>query len=125
MVNEASVNHPRILVVDDDDDATSILVELLVHSGRLARVARDGVEALSAAAQMQPDVVLLDICLPRLDGCETARLLRGDPRFARTRLIAFTGRSTGQWTRLFDAHLSKPCTFDEVEQALGLAGLAR
>src|SRR5690606_38063819 len=66
----------KVLVVDDNVDAAEILAELLETWGHEMRVAHDGVEGLEAALSFRPDVVLLDIGLPRLDGLEVARRLR-------------------------------------------------
>jgi CheY-like chemotaxis protein len=111
---------PRILIVDDDRESADVVADLLELSGCDARIAHDGFEAIAAAEDMLPDAVLLDICLPRVDGCETARRLRLDSRFAKTRLVAFSAAEPGPWTAIFDTHVTKPCTFDEVEAALGL-----
>jgi CheY-like chemotaxis protein len=120
-----SPKHPQILVVDDDPESADVVANLLVLSGCVARIARDGLEAIAVAEEMLPDAVLLDICLPRIDGCETARRLRQDARFAKTRIVAFSGAEPGPWVDLFDSTVSKPCTFDEVEAALGLGSLER
>jgi CheY-like chemotaxis protein len=119
------MSRPSILIVDDDAETAGLIAELLVLSGCVARTASDGVEALAVAKEMIPDIVLLDLCLPRIDGYETARRLRRDQRFKRTRLVAFSGSDPGPWTHLFDTHVTKPCTFDEVEEALGLDAFPR
>lgn len=103
----------RILVVDDNDDSTSSLVLLLRRKGYEPRVARDGLEAVETALATLPEVVLLDIGLPKLDGYEAARRIRRSPAGRKMRLIALTGwgreedrvaaRNAG-----FDDHLVKP-----------------
>ncbi len=104
----------RILVVDDNVDATRALARLLEKLyGQEVRVAHDGPEALAVAAEFRPEVILLDIGLPGMDGNEVARQLRGRPEFERTLIVALTG--WGQEEDLaksrevgFDHHLVKP-----------------
>ena len=67
----------RVLVVDDNEDAANMLGELLEDAGHEVRTAYTGIEALRAAETFRPDVVLLDIGLPDMDGYEVARRLRG------------------------------------------------
>ena len=103
----------RILIVDDNDDAAQTLAELLALSGYEARTARDGQGALAMLASFQPQVALLDIGLPGMDGYELARRLRAHPRTHATRLIALTGYGRGPDRRRaldarFDEHLVKP-----------------
>lgn len=103
----------RILVVDDNVDAAESIIEILRWSGYDTRCVYDGPSALKAAVDFKPDVVVLDIGLPGLDGYEVARRLRAQPLFAQTPIIAVTGygqqndrersREAG-----FDAHLTKP-----------------
>src|SRR5436190_852744 len=81
----------RILVVDDCEDFVSSLCHLLRLWGHEARAATDGPEALVAAAVFQPEVVLLDLGLPRMDGYAVARRLREVPGLAGVRLAALTG----------------------------------
>jgi PAS domain S-box-containing protein len=116
----------RILVVDDNLDAATTLAMLLDLAGHSIRTAHDGVAALEAAADYRPDVVLLDIGLPKLNGLEVARRLRLEPWGKSLVLVAITG--WGQETdRLashesgFDAHLVKPV--DHATLMSVLAGL--
>jgi PAS domain S-box-containing protein len=81
----------RILVVDDNSDGLESLATLLGIAGHQVRIAADGPSALVAASEFGPDVVLLDIGLPGMDGYEVARRLRAQPAFRSTRLIALTG----------------------------------
>ncbi|WP_157270877.1 hybrid sensor histidine kinase/response regulator [Azohydromonas aeria] len=81
----------RVLVVDDHQDAAESLALLLSMSGHDVEVAQDGPMALRTAAAFQPDVVLLDIGLPGMDGYELARRLRELPKLGGVRLIAVTG----------------------------------
>ena len=103
----------RILVVDDNVDAAETLSRLLRLSAHEVRVAHDGLAALVAAREMNPDVVLLDIGLPKLDGLEVARSLRARVDGPRPLLVAITGFGQAE-DRLrttaagFDHHLTKP-----------------
>ncbi len=71
-------NGGRVLVVEDDAEITDVLRRSLRHEGYEVRTAGDGVEALDAALQFVPDLVVLDLGLPRLDGIEVCRQLRAD-----------------------------------------------
>jgi PAS domain S-box-containing protein len=103
----------RALVIDDNVDAADSLAQLLHLAGCEVRVAHDGPSALEIAPGFGPDVVLLDIGLPGLDGYEVARRLRAIPDFNATLLIALTGYGQEEDRRRslqagFDQHLVKP-----------------
>ena len=120
---DRSVHAERILVVDDNVDSAKILAKLLRMSGYNVRTAYTGPTALEAAAAQLPDVVLLDIGLPGLDGYEVARRLRQDPRHKGMRLVAMTGYGDDADRLLareagFDRHLVKPVDFPKVEELL-------
>jgi PAS domain S-box-containing protein len=113
---EAAARPPRrrILVVDDNVDAANSLAKLLIRIyGQDVRIAHDGLSALDVAVAFRPEVVLLDIGMPGMDGYEVARRLRSRPEFAATRLVALTGWGQQQ-DRMrsqeagFDRHLVKP-----------------
>jgi signal transduction histidine kinase/DNA-binding response OmpR family regulator len=109
----------RILVVDDNEDAAELLASALEIMGYTARVANDGPEALKLAAEFDPDLALLDIGLPVMDGYELARRLHDDPGLRRVPLIAVTGYgqpSDRQRSEAagFDAHLVKPVDIERV-----------
>jgi signal transduction histidine kinase/ActR/RegA family two-component response regulator len=103
----------RVLVVDDNADAAEMVVAMLRVWGHQTAIAFDGASALAEGDRLQPDVVLLDIGLPQMDGYETARRMRARPWGAQALLVAVTGwgrpedrdrtRSAG-----FDRHLVKP-----------------
>ncbi len=78
MPSEEELGGGRVLVVEDDTEITDVLRRSLRHEGYQVRTAGDGVTALDAAAEFIPDLVVLDLGLPRLDGIEVCRQLRAD-----------------------------------------------
>jgi signal transduction histidine kinase/CheY-like chemotaxis protein len=114
--NEASpaVAKPhRILVVDDNRDAAITLAMVLNIMGNETRTAHDGLEALAAAAEFRPDVALLDIGMPKLNGYDTARRMRAETWGREIVLIALTGWGQEEDRRRsqdagFNLHLVKP-----------------
>jgi DNA-binding response OmpR family regulator len=82
----------RVLVIDDDREATDSLSRLVRDWGHEVRWAYDASIGLKVAAAYQPDLVLLDIAMPQIDGCDLALQLRGDARLKESFLIAVTGR---------------------------------
>ncbi len=108
-----AATHMRILVVEDNRDAAESLRMLLEFSGYEVTVARSGREALKAASDIRPQIVLCDIGLPEMDGFAVARMLRENRDTARSRLIAVTGYGAEDDRQKslaagFDAHLVKP-----------------
>ncbi|HVS03134.1 MAG TPA: response regulator [Thermoanaerobaculia bacterium] len=113
----------RILVVDDNIDAAQGLAMLLEMKGHEVVTAFDGPQALEAARDEAPDVVLLDIGLPQMDGYEVARRLRQGPRGQAMLLVAVTGYGHERdRQRSIDAgidhHLLKPVRIEELEGLL-------
>jgi len=103
----------RVLVVDDNEDAAATLAMLLELSGYRTRTARDGLQALQIAREFEPQIGLLDIGLPFIDGRELARRLRQGPDGARLVLVALSGWGQAldreaSASAGFDAHLVKP-----------------
>jgi CheY-like chemotaxis protein len=103
----------RILVVDDNADAAESMGLLLRIAGHDVRIAHDGVAGLAAAQESLPDVVLLDIGLPGIDGYEVARRMRAQPGSEKVLLVALTGYGQEEDLRKsreagFDHHLVKP-----------------
>src|SRR6202023_3172437 len=78
----------RILIVDDNSDSAESLALLLRHAGHMVETAYDGLAALAAAKARPPEVVLLDIALPRLNGLEVARRMRGELGLSNALLVA-------------------------------------
>ncbi len=117
----------RVLVVDDNlpsADSLSLIIKLWGHE---CRVAHAGPDALEEAAVFRPDVILLDIGLPGMDGYQVAQELRGRPGSAEVVLIAMTGYGREEDRRRtreagFDQHLVKPLDLDDLERLLAHIG---
>jgi CheY-like chemotaxis protein len=117
----------RILVVDDNQDAADSLATLLRLTGHEVQIAHDGLEALERAAALQPEVILLDIGLPRLNGYDAARRIREQQRHKAPKLVALTGWGQEEDRRRtkeagFDAHLVKPVDFAALTKLLAESG---
>lgn len=117
----------RVLVVDDNADAALSLGELLRLNGHEVCVAFDGPEAVDAAREFRPRVVLLDIGLPGLNGYEVARQLRAQPAGSSLLLVAVTGYGQPQDRARsreagIDFHLTKPAEFAVIQQILSAFG---
>jgi len=113
----------RILVVDDNEDSATSLAELLQLLGHETQVAYDGLEAVEAAARFRPEIVLLDIGLPKLNGYEAAQRIREEPWGKGMKLIALTGWGQDEDRQKsrdagFDVHLVKPVEFATLRKLL-------
>jgi CheY-like chemotaxis protein len=109
----------RILVVDDNRDSAETLSMLLELMGNEITVAYDGEQALARANEIKPDVVLLDIGLPKMNGYEVARRIRKEPWGSNPILVAITGWGQTEDKELsresgFDHHLVKPVDHDQL-----------
>jgi signal transduction histidine kinase/ActR/RegA family two-component response regulator len=119
----ASAAQLKVLVVDDNVDAAQVLAMYVGSQGHDVRVEHDSHDALAQAAAFAPDVCLLDIGLPDMDGYELARRLRRDPATAQATLVAVTGYGQDQDRRNsaaagFDHHLVKPVDMAALEKIL-------
>jgi len=115
----------QVLVVDDEQDTTDGLVTLVLRWGHAVRFAYDGACALKVAAAQHPDVVLLDIEMPHMDGCQVARQLRRDFSRKECLIIAVTGRADDELAQQcreagIDLVLIKPVNRSVVETLLML-----
>jgi len=113
----------RILVVDDNLDSAESLSVLLELSGHDVRLAHDGIDAVKTSDEFRPDVILLDIGLPRMNGYEAARVIRRRPWGNGVTLIALTGWGQKEDRERskdagFDTHLVKPVDHDELLRLL-------
>jgi CheY-like chemotaxis protein len=112
-----------VLVVDDNEDAAQSLALVLRLAGHEVRVARDGPEALALADAQPPEVVLLDIGLPGMDGYEVAVRLRERDVLAGALLVAVTGYGQDEDRRRardagIDLHLTKPVAIEELRRVV-------
>jgi signal transduction histidine kinase/ActR/RegA family two-component response regulator len=113
----------RFLVIEDNDDMRQMLRMTLALDGSEVRDAHDGMSGLTHAALEKPDVVLIDVGLPDIDGYEVARRLRTQPDGGDPLLIALTGYGQEEDRRRateagFDAHLTKPVTPERLREAI-------
>ncbi|APR74819.1 Chemotaxis protein CheV [Minicystis rosea] len=118
---------PLVLVVDDFEDNREMFAEYLELSGFQVAQAGTGRDAVTCALALVPDVVLMDLSLPELDGWEATRILKSDPRTSHVPVIALTGHTLAEHSREAkdagcDAFLTKPCLpealVEEVERQL-------
>jgi PAS domain S-box-containing protein len=125
-VSEPELPRPdgwQVLVVDDNHDAAALLADALGAWGHVVRVAHDGPGALHALQAFTPDVAVLDIGLPVMDGYELARRIRADTALRGVRLLAVTGYGQAKdradaAQAGFDAHLVKPVDLASLDAAL-------
>jgi signal transduction histidine kinase/CheY-like chemotaxis protein len=118
----------RVLIVDDNDDAAETLRELIgILDASEVRTASNGIDALKTGAQFRPDVVLLDLSMPGMDGYELARRMRAEAWGKTAMLVALTGWGQEQHRRRskeagFDRHLTKPADPDALRSVLNGSG---
>jgi two-component system, cell cycle response regulator DivK len=119
---------PLILVVDDYQDAREMYAEYLQFSGFRVAEARNGNEAIEQAFALRPDLILMDLSLPGMDGWEATRVLKADDRTKSIPVVALTGHalagaSEGAKKAGCDSFVTKPCLPDdlvvEVRRMLG------
>jgi two-component system, chemotaxis family, CheB/CheR fusion protein len=127
-MTEPAVTPLRILIVDDNRDSADMLATLLKFSGHETHTAHDGMAAVEAAIKLDPDVILLDIGLPQLNGYEAARRIR-EQNSGRGRpvLVALTGWGQDEDRRRseeagFDAHVVKPVDHARLHKLLAELG---
>lgn len=122
-LDRAVLERRRILVVDDNADVVDSTVMLLGVMGQQASGVYTGSDALASISAATPDLVLLDIGLPDIDGIEVARRLAAMPQRAALKLVAMSGfavATLGDAAALFDAHLLKPAGRDALRSVLHL-----
>jgi two-component system cell cycle response regulator DivK len=105
---------PRILVVDDAEDTRVLYATFLSFSGLTVEEASDGEMALDSIAKSPPDLVVMDLAMPRVDGWETTRLIKSNPRTQNVRVIVVTSNAMPDQVAKAraagaDEVLTKPC----------------
>jgi CheY-like chemotaxis protein len=123
LANGRALERTRVLLVDDNRDAADTLGRLLELWGYEVRTAYDGPGALNQVQAFCPDVVLLDLAMPGMDGYEVARRLRSLPAFEKVLIVALTGNAQARDRRLsreagIDHHLVKPLDTDVLLQLI-------
>ena len=114
MAEQSSDSSPLVLVVDDFQDNREMFAEFLSLSGFRVAEASTGREAIDRGFELLPDVILMDLSLPELDGWEATRQLKNDPRTRHIPIVALTGHALADHSREAreagcDAFLTKPC----------------
>jgi two-component system cell cycle response regulator DivK len=112
-VDDPASTGQTLLLVEDNEDNRIIYTTVLRHLGYEVFEAQDGVQAVELARDVQPDLILMDISIPRLDGWEATRILRGDPRTRSIPIIALTAHALADDRERasevgFSAYLAKP-----------------
>jgi DNA-binding response OmpR family regulator len=108
---------PRILVADDELGTLALMAEILTYGGFDVTRARDGLEALVRALETRPDLALIDVMMPGLDGREVCRRMRADPSLAATPIILHSSADSDDvdWREVgADAFLQKPFSVREL-----------
>nr|WP_218892732.1 response regulator [Duganella sp. 1224] len=122
-VRRSEHGKPRVLLIEDNDDGREMMTMMLGGYGYEVASAADGLLGLQAAQAHQPDLALVDIGLPGIDGYEVARRLRADPATRDIKLIALTGYGLAEDLRRvmeagFDRHLVKPVDIEQLMEAI-------
>jgi two-component system cell cycle response regulator DivK len=112
-------SRPLVLVVDDYQDAREMYAEYLAYSGFRVAEASNGLEALEKAFELRPDVILMDLSLPGMDGWAATRRLKTDERTRSIPVVALTGHALAGASESArqagcDAFVTKPCLPDEL-----------
>ncbi len=110
----------RILIVDDDPGIADIIADVLREPGKTVRAAEDGMAAIRLAEELKPDIVLLDIKLPDMDGYELARRIRKLSDGSAPFIIATSGYTPERESKeeMFDEYLIKPIDFTRLKELI-------
>ena len=104
---------PRVLVVEDNEMNLELTTVLLVRAGLLVEAARTVTEAITAAARLKPDLIVMDLQLPDGSGLDAMRAIRSDPKTAATPIVVLTASAMPEeeqsaWAACCDAYIAKP-----------------
>ena len=110
-------SQPLVLVVEDYQDAREMYAAYLAFSGYRVAEATNGLEAIEKTIELMPDIILMDLALPRMDGWEATKRLKGDERTKHIPIVALTGHALaghaeGARQAGCDAFVTKPCLPD-------------
>jgi len=114
----------RVLVVDDHEDTAEIVANALKAIGAEVRVALEGLQALHDAVEFLPQIVILDLVMPGIDGYQVAKLIRKNRTLSATRLVALTGWSASDSQHRareagFDGFMRKPFNLETLKGFMG------
>jgi two-component system cell cycle response regulator DivK len=117
MTSETEAHQPLVLVVEDYQDAREMYAAYLSFSGYRVAEATNGLEAIEKTIELMPDIILMDLALPRMDGWEATRRLKLDERTRHIPIVALTGHALagfaeGARQAGCDAFVTKPCLPD-------------
>jgi CheY-like chemotaxis protein len=123
MTSSSTVLIRRVLIIDDNADAAELLVLILVVLGHDACMATDAASGIELAKTFKPEVIFLDIGMPKMNGFDAAIELRKLSELKRTHIIALTGwNDAATKSRVFasgfDRHMTKPAHIQDIEQIL-------
>jgi len=133
-MTRATTPEPLVLVVEDYQDAREMYSAYLQFSGYRVAEATNGVEAIEQAQELMPDIILMDLALPKMDGWEATRRLKGDERTRDIPIVALTGHALAghaEGARLAgcDSFVTKPCLPDalvtEIKRMLSASSRAK
>jgi CheY-like chemotaxis protein len=121
MVNWQDTQTWRVLLVEDEPDNREVISETLTYFGVLVRTAEIGIDGLRVLEEFIPDVILLDLSMPKMDGWEMRNRVKSDPRFADLPIIALTAHAmAGDKERAldvgFDGYITKPISVTTLVQ---------
>jgi two-component system cell cycle response regulator DivK len=113
----ADAAQPLVLLVDDSEDNREVYAQYLAFAGFRVEMAVDGVEAVEKASDLRPDVIVMDLSLPRLDGWEATRQIKSAPETSGIPVIALTGHAVSESKKKAlevgcSGYLTKPCLPD-------------
>jgi CheY-like chemotaxis protein len=114
---------PTILIADDTPSEAALMASVVQQLGHTARLVSDGEECLATAKTLKPDLILLDVVMPKLDGFNTCRKLKKDPELAKTPVIMVTSKNQDSdkfWAEKQGANrfVAKPFTPDTLAEAI-------
>jgi DNA-binding response OmpR family regulator len=122
---QAVANGKTALIVDDDRDCLTVLRSMLENQGFMVRAAQNGRQALEQLQAEPPDIVLLDIMMPEMDGLQTLERIRNDPVTARLPVILLSAKAGDEdmlagYQYGADYYMTKPCTTRQLQYGITL-----